>query len=120
MKDIVSLRNHLFEALNRLADAHDDDDLKREIDKASSIVQVSETIIRTAEVENQFIAITKGFGSGFIPVVNDKKTLLEIVKAKQESEIEEEQQYFDESKEGNWVADGGKVVQQKQEYDPLK
>lgn len=69
MKDIVSLRNHLFEQLNRLADAQGDE-LAQEVQKAASIVQVSETIIKSAEVENQFIAITKSIGSGFVPVVN--------------------------------------------------
>lgn len=79
MKDIVSLRNHLFDALNRIADA-DEIQLEIEMKKAASIVQISESIIKTAEVENQFIAITKTFGSGFVPATNDKKSLLEIIK----------------------------------------
>lgn len=72
MKDIVSLRNHLFDQLNRLAEASGEE-LEKEVQRAASVVQVSETIIKTAEVENQFIAITKSLGSGFVPVVNSSK-----------------------------------------------
>lgn len=109
MKDIVSLRNHLFDALNRIADATEDQ-LEIEINKAAAIVQVSETIIKTAEVENQFIAITKGFGSGFIPVVSDKKSLIEILASKA-TETEKPKQVFDVDKEKNWLAnDNGHVA----------
>lgn len=79
MKDIISLRNHLFDALNRLAESSRED-LENEIKKADAIVDIAETIIHSAEVENQFIAVTKGIGSGFIPIVNmGKKGLLELV-----------------------------------------
>lgn len=68
MKNITSLRSHLFDQLNRLAEAKGEE-LEQEITKASSVVQVAESIIKTAEVENQFIAITRGTGSGFIPLI---------------------------------------------------
>lgn len=103
MKDIVSLRNHLFDALNRLADATPEE-LESEVNKAAAIVQVSETIIKTAEVENQFIAITKTFGSGFVPVVNDKASLLQIVAAKTKEE-DESKELFDVDKEKNWLTE---------------
>lgn len=103
MKDIVSLRNHLFDALNRIADATEVQ-LDIEINKAAAIVQISETIIKTAEVENQFIAITKGFGSGFIPVAKEKQSLLEIVK-KQIDNPEKPKEMFDVNKEKNWLAE---------------
>lgn len=101
MKDIVSLRNHLFDALNRIAEATEDQ-VDIEINKAASIVQVSEAIIRTAEVENEFIALTKAVGSGFIPVVNNGKSLLQIVKEQQETPKE----LFNVDNEKNWVAAG--------------
>lgn len=106
MKDIVSLRNHLFDALNRLADATPEE-LESEVNKAAAIVQVSETIIKTAEVENQFIAITKTFGSGFVPVVNEKASLLKIVsaKAKEEQKEEGKDEFFDVDKEKNWLTE---------------
>jgi len=102
MKDITSLRNHLFDALNRLAEASSEE-LESEIMRSSSIVQVSEAIIKTAEVENNFIAITKAIGSGFIPILNDKKSLFEIVKEQNEKKKE----LFDVDKEKNWLADQG-------------
>lgn len=71
MKNIESLRGHLFDQLNRLAEADNKEDMDKEIERASSVVQVSDAIIRTAQVENQFIAITKGNGSGFIPILSD-------------------------------------------------
>lgn len=108
MKDIVSLRNHLFDALNRLADASEDE-LEGEINKAAAIVQVSETIIKTAEVENQFIAITKTFGSGFVPVINDRPSLLQLVKTKTEEE-EKKQEMFDVDKEKNWLTEDQGMV----------
>lgn len=114
MKDIVSLRNHLFDALNRLADASPEE-LESEITKAAAIVQVSETIIKSAEVENQFIAITKTFGSGFVPVINEKASLLKLVSDK--AKVKEEQEggsdeIFDVDKEKNWLADdNGKVTE---------
>jgi hypothetical protein len=54
--------------LGRIVDATEDQ-VEIEMSKASSIVQVAEIMIRTAEVENSFIALTKGNGSGFIPTV---------------------------------------------------
>lgn len=87
-----------------MADCHDTEDLERETAKAASIVQVSETIIKTAEVENQFIAITKSLGSGFVPIVNtgNPKSLI-----KQIEEAANQTEYFDETKEKNWLMDGG-------------
>jgi hypothetical protein len=79
MRDITSLRNHLFDALERVAQASSEE-LEQEINKAASIVQLSEAVIKSAEVENQFLSITRGLGSGFIPLVKGNKSLLEIVK----------------------------------------
>jgi hypothetical protein len=112
MKDIVSLRNHLFDQLNRLAEAHDKDEVDLEIAKASSIVQVSETIIKTAQVENEFIAITKAHGSGFIPVLNKQPSLLELA-GKKLTDKKPETELFDVDKEKNWLnADQGKVIEE--------
>lgn len=112
MKDIVSLRNHLFETLNRLADASTEE-LEHEITKAAAIVQVSEAIIKSAEVENQFIAITKSHGSGFVPVVLNGKSISLIGKIKEAADEEKEPtEIFDVDKEKNWLSeDAG---------DPLK
>lgn len=86
MKDIVSLRNHLFDQLNRLSEASAEE-LDGEVTRAASIVQVSEAIIKTAQVENQFISITKGIGSGFIPLADiGRKGLIDLVKEKIEQQ----------------------------------
>jgi len=105
MKDIVSLRNHLFEQLNRLADATPEE-IESEVTRAASIVQVSESIIKTAEVENQFIAITKSLGSGFVPVVNTGKPV-SLIKQIEEA-AKKETETFDVDKEKNWLMDDGK------------
>lgn len=70
MKNIIDLRNHLFDQLSRLAKA-EGQAIEQEVTRAASIVQVSEAIIKSAEVENQLIAITKDYGSGFIPAISD-------------------------------------------------
>lgn len=110
MKDIVSLRNHLFEQLNRLADATPEE-IESEVTRAASIVQVSESIIKTAEVENQFIAITKSLGSGFVPVVNSgqPKSLIKQIEeaAKRSPEDDKVGGTFDVDKEKNWLMDEG-------------
>lgn len=109
MKDIVSLRNHLFDALNRLSEASTEE-LDSEISRSASIVQVSEAIIKTAEVENTFIAITKAVGSGFIPVLSDRKSLIDIIKKKaEEKETNEQQENSDVDKEKNWLATDGDI-----------
>lgn len=87
-KNITSLRGHLFDALNRLAEASCEDDLKREIEKSSSIVHVADAIIRTAQVENEFIQLTNGIGSGFIPLLNNNephKSLPELAESAKNS-----------------------------------
>jgi len=102
MKDIVSLRNHLFEQLNRLADASKDD-LDLEVNRAASIVQVSESIIKTAEVENSFIAITKTIGSGFVPVVGNGKPFPLIKQIEQRINDSEKEETFNVDKKDNWI-----------------
>lgn len=101
MKDIVSLRNHLFDQLNRLAEANSEE-LSSEVQRAASIVQVSESIIKTAEVENQFIAITKSLGSGFVPVINTGKPI-SLLKQVEDAVKSSKEGVFDVDKEKNWV-----------------
>jgi hypothetical protein len=103
MKDIRVLRNHLFEALNRLADATGDE-LETEINKSASIVQVADALIRTAQAENQFVSITKGVGSGFIPLFSTDSI---EPPAKSKGKLG----FFDVDKEKNWMMNDGKVLQ---------
>ena len=48
------LRNHLFSALEGLADS----DKPLEVDRAKAIVSVSKTLIETAKVEVKFLEVT--------------------------------------------------------------
>lgn len=64
MKNKISdLRNHLFVVLEELSDP----DSQYDIEKAKVIVNVAQTIINSASVENQYLKIVGGSqGSGFI------------------------------------------------------
>lgn len=66
MKNKISdLRDHLFEALERLKDP--DSDLEKEIQKAKAIREVGSVIIESAKVEVDFLNAVGGQGTGFIP-----------------------------------------------------
>ena len=66
MKNKISdLRDHLFEALERLKDP--DCDLEKEIQKAKAIREVGSVIIESAKVEVEFLNTVGGHGTGFIP-----------------------------------------------------
>lgn len=105
MKNIITLREHLFQAIERLANA-DQDELGHEIDKACSIVTVAETIIKSAETEVKFISITNSEGSGFLlddgrpelPKPADRKRL---PKPKREEPADDE---FNVDQQENWIA----------------
>lgn len=61
---IEDLRNHLFCALEALAD----DEKPMPIDRARAIAAVAQTIINSAKVEVDFLVATRSLkGSGFIP-----------------------------------------------------
>jgi hypothetical protein len=59
---IEDLRNHLFETLEALRD----DEKPMEIGRAKAIAGVAQVIVNSAKVENDFIALTKSKGTGFI------------------------------------------------------
>jgi len=69
---IEDLRNHLFAALEALADSEN----PMEIPRAKAIAEVAQTIINSAKVEVDFINATNSVGTGFIPVTGpDTKRL---------------------------------------------
>ncbi len=106
-KNITSLRNHLFDALNRLADATQED-IELETTKSIHIVSVAEAIIKTAEVENQFVALTKGVGSGFIPLIETSgQKQLNISTPKEDEEETYTPKTFDVDSKKNWLVDDG-------------
>lgn len=61
-KDISDLRNHLFTALEGLADK----DKPMEIERARAIADVAQTIINSAKVEVDRMKISGGIDTGFL------------------------------------------------------
>lgn len=68
MNNITTLRNHLFEQLDRLKKSKGED-LKEEIEKSKAIIDVSAEIIKTASAEADIIKSVKELSSGFVPDV---------------------------------------------------
>jgi hypothetical protein len=74
---IEDLRNHLFEAIERL---QDDEKMKnpialdKEVKRASSIAELAAVIVHSAKVEVEFMKATdKTDGTGFISEVKQLK-----------------------------------------------
>lgn len=67
---IDDLRNHLFQALERL---NDDDEMKdpvklqNELKRAGAISEVGKVIVESAKAEVQFMKVTDKPGAGFFP-----------------------------------------------------
>jgi hypothetical protein len=61
--DIVALRAQLFDTLAALSDKTNPMDL----DRAKTISDVSQTIINSAKVEVDFMRVSGGAGTGFVP-----------------------------------------------------
>lgn len=55
---IGDLRNHLFEALERLKDEEDPEKLEVELKRAKAVASLGQTIINSATVEVQFLEAT--------------------------------------------------------------
>jgi hypothetical protein len=60
---IEDLRNHLFATLEALQDK----EKPMELERAKAIAEVAQTLINSAKVEVEFLEVTGGNGSGFIP-----------------------------------------------------
>lgn len=60
---ITALRTHLFQTLEMLKDK----EKPLEIERAKAISDVAQTIINSAKAEVDYLRITGGKGSGFIP-----------------------------------------------------
>lgn len=63
MNTIAELRAHLFDTLQKLSDKEN----PMEIERAKAISEVSQVIINSAKVEVDFMRVTNGKGTGFIP-----------------------------------------------------
>jgi hypothetical protein len=73
-QNINALREILFRQLKRLEEAGEYD-IDMEFKKAEAIVHVSDNIIRSAQVENEFIRLTQSKGSGFIPATEKNEEI---------------------------------------------
>lgn len=60
---IEDLRNHLFEALEKLSD----DESPMDLERAKTIAEVAQVIVNSAKVEVDFMSKVGGSGTGFIP-----------------------------------------------------
>lgn len=69
MKNITTLRNHLFDQLERLAQANTNEEINQEVSKSAAIINVADTILRSARVEAEVIGSVKVLNSAFIPDV---------------------------------------------------
>jgi len=69
---ISSLRNYLFDALNRISNAKTTQEQQLEAQKSQAIIGVSEAILETAKVEASLLQQMKQSGSGFILVEKEK------------------------------------------------
>lgn len=64
--NILKLREQLFNALDRLSYAKTKEQVDLEVDKAASIVHISDAILRSAELENEYLHIAQKVDSTFI------------------------------------------------------
>lgn len=56
---IEHLRNHLFEALERLKDAETPEEIKTELEKSKAIAELGKVLVESAKAEVGFIKATK-------------------------------------------------------------
>lgn len=67
---IDDLRNHLFAALEALAD----EEKPMDLDRARAISEVAQTIIASAKVEVEYLTKVGGIGSGFLtPILGESE-----------------------------------------------
>lgn len=60
---IVDLRDHLFAAIEALQDK----DHPMELERARAIAAVAQVVVNSVKIECDFLKITGGTGTGFIP-----------------------------------------------------
>lgn len=96
-KNVKSLRRYLFDQLERLANA-DKDNIDTEVKKATSMIQVSEEILTTANTEIELLKAVQGLGNStdFIEYEQDENIALLEEESEPEPEFKNE---FEEHKE---------------------
>lgn len=87
MKNISTLRNHLFDQLERLAQANTKEEIEMEISKSTKVIDISDALLRTAQVEAAVIDSVKVLHSAFIPDVIQEITLNQEERSKKPVEF---------------------------------
>lgn len=87
MKDIQTLRNHLFDQLERLAQSNTKEEIDQEISKSEQVVNLSDALLRTAQVEAAVMASVKNLNSAFIPDIMQEITMKQIERDKKPVEF---------------------------------
>lgn len=96
MKTISHLRAHLFDQLERIAQANSKEEVELEVKKATSVVELSQALMQTATVEAAVIKEVKTLNSAFIPDLMQEVTIKQIEREKKPFEFSKS--VFDENK----------------------
>lgn len=81
--NISTLRNHLFDALDRISKADTPQKQQLEAEKSKSLIMISEGILETVKVEAALLQQMKPSGSGFILLEKEEKKTPQIVHSHQ-------------------------------------
>jgi len=66
---VEDLRNHVFEALERLRDAEGTDEIRNEIQRSKAVAELAQVGVNSARAETEFLKAVQGSqGSGFVPL----------------------------------------------------
>lgn len=87
MKNISTLRNHLFDQLERLAQSNTKEEMDMELQKATKIIEVSDALLRTAQVEAAIMDSVKVLNSAFIPDIIQEITINQEERSKKSAEF---------------------------------
>lgn len=57
---IEDLRNHMFVALEKLAEAETPEEMQKELERSKAIAEVGKVLVDSAKVEVDFVKATRG------------------------------------------------------------
>lgn len=100
MNDVHELRKLLFEQLRSVKNCNPEE-LDKEIERASSMVQVAESIIDSARIETERLKVVRNLESetGFLELEN---------KDRDDNDQEKGQPFFNPNERKNWLLDDDK------------
>lgn len=75
---LIDLNNHLFAQLERLSDEDlTPEQLEKEVTRSASIVDVADSIVRTADLQLKAVALVANHGERFrdiLPMIGDSRS----------------------------------------------